>query len=159
MAAPVYRCRLAPRRCPTSPDPGYCTEHPSIELLADPTPEPDADPPETGPGPPCAPPRDWGLRLVALDVTVPIPAAGLDIGRDQPRFSHLPGMAGLDQISRHHARLTWQGATLMIEDTGSTNGTFVDGAEITAPRPLTPANRLRLAADVDAELVDLDTEP
>ena len=34
-------------------------------------------------------------------------------------------------VSRHHARLIREdGGNLLLEDTGSTNGTFVNGAQI-----------------------------
>ncbi|QVQ52571.1 FHA domain-containing protein [Spiractinospora alimapuensis] len=100
----------------------------------------------------------WALRITCLDATVPIPPAGLDIGRDTTRFADLPGMADLDQVSRAHARLTWSGSTLTLTDLGSTNGTFVAGRRIHAPHPVAPGDELRLADDVDVELVDLDEE-
>jgi hypothetical protein len=40
------------------------------------------------------------------------------------------------EISRRHARLYVQGNTYVLEDLGSTNGTFVGGARLTGPYPL-----------------------
>ena len=40
------------------------------------------------------------------------------------------------QVSRQHARVTRQGETMVIEDTGSTNGTFVNGVRLTGPHTL-----------------------
>lgn len=44
------------------------------------------------------------------------------------------------ESSRHHARLTKQGATYVVEDLGSTNGTFVNNARLSTPRPLSPGD-------------------
>ena len=43
--------------------------------------------------------------------------------------------------SSHHARLTRQGAILVIEDLGSTNGTYLNDELLRGPRPCTPATR------------------
>uniref|UniRef100_A0A7C4PIG1 FHA domain-containing protein n=1 Tax=Anaerolinea thermolimosa TaxID=229919 RepID=A0A7C4PIG1_9CHLR len=40
------------------------------------------------------------------------------------------------EISRRHARLYLQGNTYVLEDLGSTNGTFVGGQRLTGPYPL-----------------------
>ncbi len=40
------------------------------------------------------------------------------------------------EISRHHARLLAQAGGFVIEDTGSTNGTFVDGQRLMGPHLL-----------------------
>ena len=37
------------------------------------------------------------------------------------------------QVSRHHARVTLQGGTYVLEDLGSTNGTFVNGRRVSGP--------------------------
>lgn len=44
------------------------------------------------------------------------------------------------QISRHHARLTLQGGSYVLEDLGSTNGSFVNGRRITGPTALSPGD-------------------
>jgi len=46
------------------------------------------------------------------------------------------------ESSRHHARIGWQGGQFVIEDLGSTNGTFVNGVQITGPQPLTPGDSI-----------------
>ncbi len=48
------------------------------------------------------------------------------------------------EVSRHHVRITWNGQQFVIEDLGSTNGTFVNGVRITTPQPLVPGASLRL---------------
>ncbi len=41
-------------------------------------------------------------------------------------------------VSRRHARIFIEGADVLVEDIGSSNGTFVDGERITGPTPLAP---------------------
>jgi ABC transport system ATP-binding/permease protein len=57
----------------------------------------------------------------------------LSIGRGPDNDIHLDGL----QISNRHARLLNSGGTVMIEDAGSTNGVYVNGARITGRRPIT----------------------
>lgn len=40
------------------------------------------------------------------------------------------------EISRRHARLTFQGGKYVLEDLGSTNGTYVNGQRLAGPRVL-----------------------
>ena len=42
------------------------------------------------------------------------------------------------EVSRRHARLTFQGGKYVLEDLGSTNGTFVNGQRLAGPRVLKP---------------------
>jgi hypothetical protein len=44
------------------------------------------------------------------------------------------------ESSRRHALVSWQGGQYVIEDLGSTNGTFVNGIQITAPQVLNPGD-------------------
>lgn len=44
------------------------------------------------------------------------------------------------EASRRHTRVTWQAGQFIIEDLGSTNGTFVNGVQITAPQMLNPGD-------------------
>ena len=56
----------------------------------------------------------------------------ITIGRDSTN-----GIAINDaEISRRHARLTFQGGKYILEDLGSTNGTFVNGQRLAGPRVL-----------------------
>jgi pSer/pThr/pTyr-binding forkhead associated (FHA) protein len=40
------------------------------------------------------------------------------------------------ESSRRHARISWQTGQFFVEDLGSTNGTFVNGVQITTPQML-----------------------
>jgi pSer/pThr/pTyr-binding forkhead associated (FHA) protein len=40
------------------------------------------------------------------------------------------------EISRRHARISWQSGSYYVEDMGSTNGTFLNGDLVTSPQPL-----------------------
>jgi len=63
----------------------------------------------------------------------PLPSAGqLTIGRDAGAEVRLAGT----QVSRHHARLRVDGGRFTIEDLGSTNGTVLHHARLTARKPV-----------------------
>src|SRR5512143_1042204 len=52
------------------------------------------------------------------------------------------------QVSRRHAQLTRQGTSYVIEDIGSTNGTYVNGKRVTAPVLLANGDMIGLADTV-----------
>jgi hypothetical protein len=52
------------------------------------------------------------------------------------------------QVSRRHATLTRQGASYLLEDIGSTNGTYVNGKRVTAPVLLSNGDMIGLADTV-----------
>ena len=56
----------------------------------------------------------------------------IDIGRDSINEIVINDA----EISRRHARLTFQGGKYVLEDLGSTNGTFVNGQRLAGPRVL-----------------------
>ncbi|MGC8875045.1 MAG: FHA domain-containing protein [Chloroflexia bacterium] len=47
-------------------------------------------------------------------------------------------------LSANHALLTWRDNHWWLEDLGSTNGTFVNGARIARPVPVAPGDRITL---------------
>lgn len=94
---------------------------------------------------------------------------GVDLARRAPRLvierapGHEPGMIydldgdlvlgrgdraeiRLDDpfASARHARVYEQGNTMVIEDLGSTNGTYLNEELLESPRPLHPGDRLRI---------------
>ncbi len=52
-----------------------------------------------------------------------------------------------EQVSRQHARIEGTHGSLIIEDLGSTNGTFVNLERITTPVPVIPGDRIHLGSD------------
>lgn len=62
-------------------------------------------------------------------VVFPLEGEQLTIGRDSSN-----GVAINDaEVSRKHSRLTFQGGKYVIDDLGSTNGTFVNGQRLAGP--------------------------
>jgi hypothetical protein len=79
---------------------------------------------------------------------------GRDAGNDIP----------LDdtQASRRHAQLGREGGSLVIQDLGSTNGTFVNEERIAGPRALRTGDRIRIGHSVfdlraDAAATEIET--
>ena len=48
------------------------------------------------------------------------------------------------EVSRRHAHLTFQGGKYVLEDLGSTNGTFVNGIRLDSPRRLSSGDLIRV---------------
>lgn len=68
----------------------------------------------------------------------------IEIGRDASSTLALQD----DQMSRHHARVSAQGETAVVEDLGSTNGTYVNEQPIEGPRELRAGDRIRVGLTV-----------
>ncbi len=79
--------------------------------------------------------------------TYPLEEDEFIIGRAQSSRLHIdsPG------ISRQHARLTLEKDQYLIEDLGSSNGTFVNGERISEPRPLKNGDTISLGQTVQLE--------
>jgi len=52
-----------------------------------------------------------------------------------------------NQVSRHHAAISFTGAGYVITDLGSANGTWVNGQRIAQPTPLRPGDNIRIGTD------------
>ena len=52
----------------------------------------------------------------------------------------------VEGISRHHARLTFQGYELTIEDLGSANGVFIEGVQIQLPTRVRPDQQIEVGS-------------
>lgn len=53
-----------------------------------------------------------------------------------------------DYVSNRHARLVPNGTAWMLEDLGSTNGTVLDAAKITAPTEVHAGSQIRIGRTV-----------
>jgi pSer/pThr/pTyr-binding forkhead associated (FHA) protein len=77
-------------------------------------------------------------------VTFPLEGDQLLIGRDSSN-----GVAINDaEISRKHSRLSFQGGKYVLEDLGSTNGTFVNGQRLAGPVVLKPGDVVSLGEQI-----------
>jgi len=94
-----------------------------------------------------------GLRLYvqqgprvgqAFDLTMPVITIGREAGNDIVLED--------PQVSRHHARLTQQGGLYIVEDLGSTNGTFLNGRRVMTPMPINAGDKLGLGDTVVLEV-------
>jgi hypothetical protein len=52
------------------------------------------------------------------------------------------------EVSRHHARIYRQAGGFVLEDTGSTNGTFVNGQRLMGPHMLRPGEMILLGENI-----------
>jgi FHA domain len=77
-------------------------------------------------------------------VVFPLEGDQLVIGRDSSN-----GVAINDaEISRKHSRLSFQGGKYVLEDLGSTNGTFVNGQRLAGPVVLKPGDVISLGEQI-----------
>lgn len=77
------------------------------------------------------------LRLVMSQG--PQPGQPFPLDKDVLTLGRAPGndiVINDPQVSRQHARITRQGELMVIEDLGSTNGTFVNGMRLRGPHTL-----------------------
>lgn len=76
--------------------------------------------------------------------TFPIEKNEIYIGRDVANDVFINDA----EISRRHARLIQQAGAYLLEDLGSTNGTYVNGQRIGGPSPLRPGDIVYLGENV-----------
>jgi pSer/pThr/pTyr-binding forkhead associated (FHA) protein len=71
--------------------------------------------------------------------TYVIPSVGATLGRGDVEIR-------LDDpfASAHHARISREGHVVVIEDLGSTNGTYLNEEPLSGPQPLHPGDRIRI---------------
>lgn len=80
------------------------------------------------------------LNGTAVALRLPIFTATVTIGRTADNTIVLTD----PRVSRHHTRLTWDGAGFIAEDAGSSAGTYVNGVPIQAAVRLNPGDTLTL---------------
>jgi DNA-binding winged helix-turn-helix (wHTH) protein len=93
-----------------------------------------------------APASEQRVRVEVQQRVLLLPQGIHEIGRSSSCAIFIDAVS----VSRVHARLHIGPETLLIEDNGSKNGTFVSGKRITAPTTLPPAARVRCG---DVELL------
>jgi hypothetical protein len=77
----------------------------------------------------------------------PLEAAEVIIGRDTSS-----GVSINDaEVSRKHAKLSLHGSAYVIQDLGSTNGTFVNGQRITATQVLNPGDTISFGENISLQ--------
>ena len=77
-------------------------------------------------------------------VTFPLEGDQLIIGRDSSNSVAINDA----EISRKHSRLSFQGGKYVLEDLGSTNGTFVNGQRLAGPVVLKPGDVVSLGEQI-----------
>jgi pSer/pThr/pTyr-binding forkhead associated (FHA) protein len=110
------------------------------------------------PAAPSPPPKPARGRKAAAEVArlvavIEGPAAGTSVA-----LSSLPVTIGRaddstivlsdDYVSNHHARLVPNGKDWLIEDTGSTNGTFLDDKKVSTAVVVPVGGRIRIGRNV-----------
>jgi predicted component of type VI protein secretion system len=63
------------------------------------------------------------------------------------------------EISRKHAKITYQGGQYVIQDLGSTNGTFVNNQRLTGPYVLRPGELIYLGEHVALQFEAITIDP
>lgn len=63
------------------------------------------------------------------------------------------------EVSRKHARISLQGAGYILEDLGSTNGTFIEGQRLMGPHTLRPGDLILLGENVSLRFEAASFDP
>jgi EmrB/QacA subfamily drug resistance transporter len=79
----------------------------------------------------------------ASGMRIPIGDEGLVLGRGE---SGDGALAGDPELSRRHAAVSTEDGRVVVEDLGSTNGTLVNGQEISAPTPAAPGDTIEVGS-------------
>lgn len=83
------------------------------------------------------------LKSPALDAGEEVPIDSLPVAIGRGGQNEVP-LDGDEFASAQHARFESRQDGLWVEDIGSTNGTFVNGARVTTPRRLTKGDVVRV---------------
>lgn len=89
--------------------------------------------------------REWSLAVVAgplKGTVIPLGSSTVSIGRAPTATLVLED----DYCSSRHARVYLDDGQWMLEDLGSTNGTYLGDARVEEPVPLEPGDMIRLGA-------------
>lgn len=88
------------------------------------------------------------LALTLGDRTVRLAEGETVIGRDRAATVRLES----PQVSRRHARVVVHAGSAILEDLGSRNGTFLNGARLTRPAPLADGD-LIVVGDIELSIL------
>ncbi len=89
------------------------------------------------------------------DEKIPLDHLPLVLGRIPPADV----VISVESISRKHARISRDAAGYVVEDLGSSNGTFVNDERIQGPKSLRDGDTIRLGADIQLKLAVAPPEP
>jgi pSer/pThr/pTyr-binding forkhead associated (FHA) protein len=87
--------------------------------------------------------------------TYPLEGESLTIGREASNSVQINDA----EISRRHSRLQFQGGKYVIEDLGSTNGTYVNGQRLAAPYVLKPGDVVSFGEQIVLAFESTDFDP
>ncbi|GAB4275223.1 MAG: hypothetical protein Kow0080_24390 [Candidatus Promineifilaceae bacterium] len=62
------------------------------------------------------------------------------------------------EVSRRHAHITFQNGAFLLEDLGSTNGTFVNGRRLNTPTPLKDGDIIYLGETIQLDFIIVDPD-
>jgi predicted component of type VI protein secretion system len=85
----------------------------------------------------------------------PLEGETIGVGRDASNGIQINDA----EMSRRHARLQFQGGKYVIEDLGSTNGTFVNGQRLSAPHVLRPGDVVSFGEQIVLGFESTDYDP
>lgn len=77
---------------------------------------------------------------MAFDITKEVTVLGRDVSNDI--------VIGDSEISRQHSRISRTPGGYVLEDLGSTNGTYINGVRLAAPQVLNPGDTVGLGENV-----------
>jgi hypothetical protein len=73
---------------------------------------------------------------------VPIDMKGVRIGRDPANEMHIDD----PEVSRHHARVILHNGVVWVQDAGSRNGVFINGARVSGNQQVSPGDQIVIGA-------------
>ncbi len=98
-----------------------------------------------------APARDGGLPRTLVVTQGSLKGTTISLGQAPILIGRAPECTLVledDYASGRHARLSLQQGTWMVEDLGSTNGTFLGRNRVQAPTPVSPGSSVRIGRTV-----------
>lgn len=93
-----------------------------------------------------------------MNISARLVISGIDVAQKEYSLSTQPVVIGREnandlvlkdpEMSRRHARITYQGGRYYIEDLGSTNGTFLNDQPVKSQTPLNHGDVIRLGESI-----------